>query len=331
MFCEKCGNKIKEGYKFCNKCGTKVKEVKKKVEIVDQTKKNIIIEEQKDFHQHNKKSGKGKVILLTILNLILLATTILFLVLWLIKPSDNSCKTERTNNYSTTNENTKATKETKNAKTDKEPSIVGKWEQNVDYKQGNNIVKRTYRMIELKKDGTFNSVHYDKDNMSNSERMNGTYTANSNTVYLNYVDGNNNKQSITLYIDNNKMCVGKKNCEEYLVKDSYNNKIVVYVEGQSDIEYIDYSKYQKIINNKSDAIIVVVRSGCYYCEQFESVVEKMFDNYLTQVYYYEYDGQIDITGTPTTLIIKNGEVIDTIIGYKEYSKVAKILNDNNIY
>ena len=343
MFCEKCGNKIKEGYKFCDKCGTEVKKPKKveeekevkKVEKEVETKK--IEEKNINSEQTNpvvnqpvkkkEKKGKGKVVLLTILNLILLATTILFLVLWLIKPSNSKCENSSSNNYSNTTDEKKDDK-----KATKESSIVGKWEQNVDYKQGDNVVSRTYGMIELKSDGTFNSVFYDKDDMSNSERLNGTYTSSGNTVYISYYEDGENKSS-TLYIEDDKMCINKRDCEDYLVKDSYNNKVVVYQDTKktSSIEYIDYDDYKKILSEKRNAIVVVVHEGCYYCELFESVVEEIVNNYFTPVYYYEIDNNLDVSGTPTTFIIKNGEVVDSIVGYKEYSKVEEILEDNFIF
>jgi len=278
MFCEKCGNKIKEGYKFCDKCGTKVKESNKKKEVKEEEKvvnefeekEEVIIESpQVISYQPKKKSGKGKVVLLTILNLILLATTILFFVLWLIKPSDKSCDSSSSNTFSDTNKNEKKdTDNKKETKTNKDSEYIGKWEQNVDYKRGNEVVKRTYGMIEIKSDGTFNSVFYDKDDMSNSERLSGEYSLSGNKIYITYSD-EGKTQNATLYVNDGKMCIGSKDCEDYLVKDSYNNKVVIHEDiEESDIEYIDY---------------------------------------------YELDNNINVSGTPTTFVIKNGEVIDTII------------------
>lgn len=350
MYCEKCGNKIKEGYKFCDKCGTKVKENIKKLEEnkevkkIEEKKVDNKIEKNKEitinndeikpvvYGKQNNKKGKGKFIFLIILNLLLLASTIVFLVLWLTKPSEKSCRSteEKTSNYSNSSDKKDNKDAKKDSKDDSKSTIVGKWEQNVDYKQGNEVVKRTYGMIELKNDGSFNSVFYDKDNMSDSERLNGTYTSSGNTVYLKYKDEDGDNQTATLYIENDKMCIKQRDCEDYLVKRSYNNKVVIY-EDESDIEFINYSDYQKIINNKESAIVVVVRDGCYYCEQYESVVEKIHENYFTPVYYYENDNNIEVTGTPTTFVIKNGEIVDTIIGYYEYSKVEERLDKSNVF
>ena len=354
MFCVKCGNKIKEGYKFCDKCGTKVKENTKSVDekknlesiennieekkIDSKVEKNPKINQIDDKRipvvniENKKKSGKGKIIFLTILNILLLASTIVFLVLWLIKPSNKSCKTEESSFSNRILNDKKETNDTKDEKKEKESSIIGKWEQNVDYKQGNKIVKRTYGMIELKKDGTFNSVHYDKDNMSNSERINGTYTSGSNYAVLSYYGEDGEKESVTLYVNDGKMCIGSRTCDDYLIKNSYNNKIVIYQNDDSiDIDFIDYNDYQKILDNKENAIVVVVRNGCYYCEQYKSVVEQIHRNYLTSVYYYKLDDNLDVTGTPTTFVIKNGEVIDKIIGYYDYSRIDEKLKSNNVF
>ena len=38
MFCNKCGNEIKEGDKFCSKCGNEVKEKIINIEVVKKKK-----------------------------------------------------------------------------------------------------------------------------------------------------------------------------------------------------------------------------------------------------------------------------------------------------
>ena len=80
-----------------------------------------------------------------------------------------------------------------------------------------------------------------------------------------------------------------------------------------------------------DAIVVVVKDGCSWCEKYESVVEEIADYYSTPVYYYKSDGKISVQGTPTTIVIKNGYPVETIYGYKEYDAVEKILDDLGVY
>ena len=58
-----------------------------------------------------------------------------------------------------------------------------------------------------------------------------------------------------------------------------------------------------------------------------TIVEEITENYTTPVYYYEYDGNIKVTGTPTTIVIKNGYVVDSIVGYMTYSVISEKLDD----
>ena len=81
-FCEKCGNKLEEGVLFCNKCGAKVEKKEKKAE-----KKEEVVPSQpvRLMPVMPQKKGRGLSIFLTITSIILFATTITFLVLWLVK------------------------------------------------------------------------------------------------------------------------------------------------------------------------------------------------------------------------------------------------------
>ena len=94
-YCEKCGNELKEGFAFCDKCGAKVEKEKKEIkkEKEKEEKKEPVVKEKIVPPVLPKKKGKGKIVFLTILNILLLGAAITFLVLWLIKPTDDcDCK-----------------------------------------------------------------------------------------------------------------------------------------------------------------------------------------------------------------------------------------------
>ena len=343
-YCEKCGNKLEEGYAFCNKCGAKVelKETKKhedeeekkdkeekierkekaeKVEKVEKVERPVPPEYPPFPPRPPRRPGRGKIIFLTILNVILLATTSTFLVLWLTKSTDKECN--NTNNYSGSG-NTEIDKPTKN-----DSKYIGKWEQNVEYKNKNNskVIKKTYGMIELKDDGTFRSVFYDKDDVIDTkEEIEGTYKISGTKVKFEW-KSSGVKDSLELTIKNDKMCLDTS-CDNYLVKNSYNNKITIYSDepAKEEIETINYSQYEQLQIDYKDAIVVVVREGCSCCEKFEPVVEQIADEYTTPVYYYQNDGKISISGTPTTIIIKNGYVVGSVEGYKELSDMEETLD-----
>ena len=308
-YCEKCGNKIKEEYAFCDKCGAKIEKTNKKEKVKDKKETSPVI-----MQPIKVKTGKGKLILLIILNILLLASTITFLVLWLTKPTTKS--------YSNNNGNNKEEKQEKNI-------FIGKWEQNVEYKSGNRIVQSLYGSIDFKDNYTFKATYYDKDDKNNTfDELSGTYTVNGDKVTLEWIN-NNERQHETYTIEDNKLCINN-GCTNYLEKNGYNNKIVLYLDEEETIEKINYSKYNELLNAEKDAIVIVVRDGCSWCEKFESVVEELDETYTTPIYYYEYDRNIDVAGTPTTIVIKAGNVIDKIEGYRDFSVMKSLLDDLEI-
>lgn len=325
-YCEKCGNELKEGFAFCDKCGAKIEKAKKDSKKEEKEEKKVVKEEKKEPVVKErpvppvppvppfppKKPGKGKMVFLTILNILLLGAAITFLVLWLTRPNgDCSCDCPKCGVEPPVTEK----------------KYVGKWEQNLEYKSGSKVFQRIYGMIELKDNGKFESLFYDKDNKSSTtEEISGTYTVSGSSVVLSYTE-NGKKQTTTMVLSDKKLCF-KDETENCLVKDSYNNKVTIYKdEPTSDIEYITYTDYVNLQKNYKDAIVVVVHEGCSYCEKYEPVVEEIAENYSTPVYYYENDGKINVNSTPTTIVIKNGYIVDSYIGYMTYSAISEKLDD----
>ena len=311
-YCEKCGNKLKDGYAFCDKCGAKVEKTNKKEAVEKEVEISPV-----PIQPIRVKTGKGKFVFLIILNILLLASTITFLVLWLTKPTNKTYSNNNNNNNNKIEE-----------KKEKNP-FLGKWEQNIDYVSNDRVIQSIYGSIEFKDNYTFKITYYDKEDKKNTlETLDGTYSVDNNSVKVEWINGNE-RLNETYTLNNNKLCI-KKDCSNYLVK-SGNSKIVINVdEVRENIRTIDYSEYSKILNTGKDAIVVIVREGCAWCEKFESVVEDISYHYATTVYYYEYDNNIDVAGTPTTIVIKNGKVIDLIEGYKDFSDIEEILDDLEI-
>ena len=76
--------------------------------------------------------------------------------------------------------------------------------------------------------------------------------------------------------------------------------------------------------------------SCSHCIEYKEILNKVVSNYSTPIYYYEVEADdivydtLNISGTPTTHIIKNGVNVETIEGKTEYNELSKILDKNNI-
>ena len=212
-------------------------------------------------------------------------------------------------------------------------SYIGKWEHNITWKRGNKTTRTSYAYIELLKNGTFNYAGYDINDLENKITYSGTYNESNGIIYV-YFKYEEQDYTGKLYINDNKLCMSGENCEDYFVKTSSKDKNSLTLNEYPT--YISYSDYQSILNNGENAIVVFVREDCKYCIEYKEILNKVVKNYSTPIYYYEvevddivYD-TLNISGTPTTHIIKNGVNVETIDGKTEYSELSKILDKNNI-
>lgn len=86
-------------------------------------------------------------------------------------------------------------------------------------------------------------------------------------------------------------------------------------------EILTYSEVENKINNKESFILYIGQSQCSYCKQYEKSLKRVVDKYNVKVYYIDIgkdsisvedrsllSKNIDFSGTPTTVFIKNGEV-----------------------
>lgn len=116
---------------------------------------------------------------------------------------------------------------------------------------------------------------------------------------------------------------------------------------------IDYPKYSELINNDQYSIILLTTSTCMHCNNYKPSVNYVSDEYDLMVYdldinnitYEEYleihdmytatkdkflkTGQASIL-TPTTIIAKNGEEVDSVSGNLGYVGFKDFLKKNDI-
>ncbi len=113
-------------------------------------------------------------------------------------------------------------------------------------------------------------------------------------------------------------------------------------EGINDMSYDYYKAFYNMGEGKQ--IIYIGSSSCSWCSKFSPVLEEIGDEYGTRIIYInvanltqsEYNALKTSTdnnfsgGTPTTLIMENGEVIDKLGGYVEKEKAVEFFRANGV-
>lgn len=89
--------------------------------------------------------------------------------------------------------------------------------------------------------------------------------------------------------------------------------------SNTNLEKINYDKFNSLINNKETFIIYIGSSTCHNCTEFNPKFEKIINDYdIKNVKYIEIDKFsddekkefnkiINVSGTPTVVFIENGE------------------------
>lgn len=113
------------------------------------------------------------------------------------------------------------------------------------------------------------------------------------------------------------------------------------------LNYIDYDGYISKLKEDKLNIFVIGQSTCIHCINSKIELNKVADannteiNYINLSYFTEEEIQLFISslpylsaewsgGTPTTMITKNGELIDTLIGETTSSKFAEFFEKNGV-
>ena len=148
----------------------------------------------------------------------------------------------------------------------------------------------------------------------------------------------------------------KETIKEYKIKEekyqekekeltSTMEKIEKQLKDQSQIQLDSYlipttlSNFEKQMQNNKKFIVIFSRDDCPHCQKYKPILEKILNKY--QIIGYEIDTkslneedysktieEYGITGTPTTLLISDNKVIETIIGSKEEKEIVDVLTKN---
>lgn len=110
------------------------------------------------------------------------------------------------------------------------------------------------------------------------------------------------------------------------------------------VKQISYSEYNTMVEEDKTFILLVSREGCTYCESFAPIIEEVSNEknipiYKVDIATFEEDELEEFNssnsflkrgdwGTPTTLVLKGTEVIDTLSGLTEKDKLIEFLDEN---
>lgn len=124
------------------------------------------------------------------------------------------------------------------------------------------------------------------------------------------------------------------------------NNNIIASEEKLLLNYISYEEYESLIKSKEKSIIVVGQSTCSYCVNAKLVLNNIAEkndvdiNYLNVSYLKEEEitkftssfdyFKTDTWGTPVTIIVQKGKIIDTIEGLATEEEYTNFFKKNEV-
>lgn len=121
-------------------------------------------------------------------------------------------------------------------------------------------------------------------------------------------------------------------------------ELPVALEGQAGFAEITYAQYEEKMANKNPFLVVIVRDGCHFCEEYEPILKEVAPEYNVPIYYINLSHLTNEEatslsksnsylrtkkwGTPTTLLLYGDAVVDSIGGYVEKDTFVSFLEKN---
>lgn len=115
------------------------------------------------------------------------------------------------------------------------------------------------------------------------------------------------------------------------------------LKGETGLNEITYSEYEKMVDNGDAFVVVIERTGCGYCQMYMPIMEEYAKEKKIAVTYINTDNlsQEEMTklsttnnylkknqwGTPTTLMMLGDRIVDSISGYVEKDSIDAFFKD----
>lgn len=144
-------------------------------------------------------------------------------------------------------------------------------------------------------------------------------------------DNSLNKENTSFKEENNN--------KDNVVVDNKNESTAAKSDEYSNIKEISYSDLENMLFEKQSFILLVAQTGCSHCEAYRPVFNKVLKENkitayeidtrkLTEQEYMSFNEFAYVSGTPTTIFVKDGEEISTsnrLIGNVSSDKIVSRL------
>ena len=127
-------------------------------------------------------------------------------------------------------------------------------------------------------------------------------------------------------------------------KEKLNIELPIALTGEAGFTEITYSEYEEKLNTEAPFVVVIVRDGCSFCDDYKPVVSEVADEYNLPIYFINLSNltseensalsssnsylKKEQWGTPTTLFMYGDTVVDSIGGFVEKEQFVDFAKEN---
>lgn len=114
--------------------------------------------------------------------------------------------------------------------------------------------------------------------------------------------------------------------------------------GLGSLSEISYEKAKEWFEEDRSFVLMVSQTTCPVCKEYKESLREFIKNYDLNMVYVEADRDLDafdsliwndylpdVSDTPTTCIVKNGEVIDSVVGALEEEQLLALLERHDVF
>jgi len=129
-------------------------------------------------------------------------------------------------------------------------------------------------------------------------------------------------------------------------KPELNIELPIALAGEAGFTEITYSEYEEKLNTEAPFVVVIVRDGCDWCNEYKPIMTEVADEYSLPIYYINLSNltseessalstsnsylKKEQWGTPTTLFLYGDTVVDSIGGYVDKETFVEFATENFI-